>query len=167
MLGQKEERQDMPAGDNEKLFKELITSRFGDNSLHGKRSFDLKLDGYQKATISVDESMLVNDKTILIEIDSGNMAKLLAGQYALLNGMYDGDKLNTLFLVVHYYKDSKSGKLYSPERTLKNLNAIQHFNPDDNWIPFNAFNIEGFTTIVNESATLLELEDKLWPNKAN
>jgi len=81
--------------------------------------------------------------------------------------MYDGNKLNTLFLVVHYYRDRKSGKLYSPERTLKNLNAIQYFNPDDKWIPFNAFNIEGLIDIVNESATLSELESKLWPNKAN
>lgn len=157
----------MPAGDNEKLFKDLITRKFGGDCLVGKRSFELKLDGYQKATISVDESILINDKTILIEIDSGNMAKLLAGQYALLNGMYEGNKPDTLFLVVHYYKDSKSGKLYRPERTLKNLNAIQHFNPDDNWIPFNAFNIEGFKNIVNKSATLSQLESKLWPNKAN
>jgi len=64
----------MPAGDNEKLFKELITRKFGENCLHGKRSFELKLDGYQKETISVDESILINGKTILIEIDSGNMA---------------------------------------------------------------------------------------------
>lgn len=157
----------MPTGDNEKLFKDLIANKFGENCLNGKRSFELKLDGYQKATISVDESISINDKTILIEIDSGNMAKLLAGQYALLNGMYDDNKASTLFLVIHYYKDSKSGKLYSPERTLKNLNVIQHFNPDDNWIPFNAFNIEGFKNIVNESETLSELERKIWPNKAN
>jgi len=155
----------MPAGDNEKLFRNLMVSKFGDDCLNGKRSYELKLDGHQKTTISVDESISMNDKTILIEIDSGNMAKLLAGQYALLNGMYDGNKSNTLFLVIHYYKDSKSGKLYSPERTLKNLNAIQHFNPDDDWITFNAFNVEGFRKIVNESATLSELESRVWPRK--
>jgi len=155
----------MPAGDNEKLFKELMTRKFGKDCLEGKRNYELKLDGYQKATISVDESISINDKTILIEIDSGNMAKLIAGQYALLNGMYDGNKSNTLFLVIHYYKDSQSGKSYSPERTLKNLNAIQHFNPDDSWITFNAFNIEGFNNIVNESETLSELESRIWPNE--
>lgn len=157
----------MPAGDNEKLFIELMTSKFGTNCLSGKKSFKLKLDDHQKATISVDESASINNKTILIEIDSGNMAKLLAGQYALLNGMYDGEKSNTLFLVIHYYRDSKTGKLYSPERTLKNLNAIQHFNPNDDWIPYNVFNIEGFKELVDSSSNLDELENKIWPNKAN
>ncbi len=155
----------MPAGDNEKLFKELMVNKFDEECLLGKRNFELKLEGYQKATISVDESISIGDKTILIEIDSGNMAKLLAGQYALLNGMYTGEKNNTLFLVIHYYRDSKSNKLYSPERTLKNLNAIQHFNAEDTWIPFNAFNIEGFTAILNESTTLEDLNNKIWPSK--
>ena len=144
-----------------------MKKKFGENCLSGKKSFKLKLDGYEKATISVDESASINNKTILIEIDSGNMAKLLAGQYALLNGMYDGNKSNSLFLVVHYYRDSKTGKLYSPERTLKNLNAIQHFNPDDDWIPYNAFNIEGFKKLVDDSSNLDELLIKIWPNKAN
>lgn len=155
----------MSAGDNEKLFKELIINKFGNDCLSGKRNFNLKLDGYQKATISVDESMLIEGKTILIEIDSSNMAKLLAGQYALLNGMYAGEKPNTLFLVIHYYRDSKTNKLYSPERTLKNLNAIQHFNPEDTWISFNAFNIEGFKDILNDSSSLEDLKNKVWPNK--
>ena len=155
----------MPAGDNEKLFIELMTKKFGENCLSGKKTFKLKLDGYQKATISVDESFSTTNKTILIEIDSGNMAKLLAGQYALLNGMYNWDKSNTLFLVVHYYRDSKTGKLYSPERTLKNLNAIQQFNPEDDWIPYNAFNIKGFKRLVDSSDTLDDLESKIWPNK--
>ena len=159
----------MPAGDNEKLFKELITSKFGNDCLRGKENFKLELDGYQKVSISVDESMSIGDETILIEIDSGNMAKLIAGQYALLNvnGMYTGQKANTLFLVIHYYRDKKTDKVYSPERTLANLNAIQHFNSDDTWIPFNAFNIEGFETILHESLTLDDLKNKIWPNNAN
>lgn len=157
----------MPAGDNEDLFRRLMIKKFGTDCLSGKKSYSLKLDGFPKASISVDESISQNDRTILIEIDSGNMAKLLAGQYALLNGMYDGPKSNTLFLVVHYYRDCNTGSLYSRDRTLKNLNAIQHFNPEADWIPFNAFNIEEFEKLMSESESLEELVQKLWPNNAN
>ena len=154
----------MPAGDNEGSFRRLMIEKFGEDCLSGKKSYSLKLDGFPKASISVDESISQSNRTILIEIDSGNMAKLLAGQYALLNGMYDVSKSNTLFLVVHYYKDSKTGNLYSRDRTLKNLNAIQHFNPEADWIPFNAFNIDEFKELMSDSKSLEELIQKVWPN---
>jgi hypothetical protein len=81
--------------------------------------------------------------------------------------MYDGSKSNSLFLVVHYYRDSKTGGLYSRDRTLKNLNAIQHFNPEADWIPFNAFNIEEFKEIINDSESLEDFFQKVWPNNSN
>lgn len=157
----------MPAGDNENLFRALMIEKFGQDCLSGRKSYSLELNGFPKASISVDESISQNDRTILIEIDSGNLAKLLAGQYALLNGMYDGSKSNSLFLVIHYYKDSKTGRLYSRDRTLKNLNAIKYFNMEADWIPFNAFNIEEFEELMSDSESLEELAQKVWPNNAN
>lgn len=154
----------MPAGDNEKLFRDLMLAKFGSDCLAGKHRYTLSLAGFPTASISVDESIVLSDKRVLIEIDSGNMAKLLAGQYALLNGMYGGDKHKSLFLVIHYYRDPKSGVLYSRDRTLKNLNAIQHFNKAANWIPFNAFSIEEFQAIVNGSDSLEDLVKNVWPN---
>jgi len=150
----------MPAGDNEKIFEELIRGKFGKNCLSGKRSFSLELTGQKKTVISVDQSIELEDGSlILIEIDSGNMAKLIAGQYALINGMYDKDRSKAFFLVVHYYAD------YNPERTEKNLNAIQHFNSGADWIPYGAYNIEEFKSIIQEVTNVDELVACIWPNK--
>ena len=150
----------MPAGDNEKLFEELICGKFGSNILSGKRSFSLEIDGQKKAVISVDQSIELEDGSlILTEIDSGNMAKLIAGQYALLNGMYDKDRAKALFLVVHYYT------AYNPERTEKNLNAIQHFNRGASWIPYGAYSIEGFKSIIREVTNIDEVVACIWPNR--
>ncbi|WP_321325137.1 hypothetical protein [Thiomicrorhabdus sp.] len=157
----------MPAGDNERLFRKFMEEKFGAECLRGKQRYTLLLAGFPEASISVDDSIILNDRRVLIEVDSGNMAKLLAGQYALLNGMYDGDKNSSLFLVVHYYRDPKSRALYSRDRTLKNLNAIQHFNAGADWMPFNAFNIEEFEELARETDSLEELVDSVWPNNAN
>lgn len=60
-----------------------------------------------------------------MEIDSGNEAKLLAGQYILLNALYDKSICNNysienvVFLVIHYYKG------YEPERTKKTIKKIK------------------------------------------
>eukprot|EP00831_Metopus_contortus_P040181 TRINITY_DN3147_c0_g2_i1.p1 TRINITY_DN3147_c0_g2~~TRINITY_DN3147_c0_g2_i1.p1 ORF type:complete len:180 (-),score=24.80 TRINITY_DN3147_c0_g2_i1:49-588(-) len=100
-----------------------------------------------------------------IEIDSGNMAKLLAGQYALLNGMYGKNKKNVLFLVIHYYKDKKTNTFYNPERTLKNLNAIQHFNKKASWIDYNVYNIEEIREIIKNVNDLDAFIKCIWPNE--
>ena len=155
----------MSAGSNERLFRELIIQKFGNNCLSGKKRFSIGLDDFPKVSISVDESIEKNDKTILIEIDSGNMAKLIAGQYALLNGMYGGDRTKTLFLVIHYYQDGKTHALYNRDRTLKNLNAIRHFNPKANWISFNAYNIEEFQEILDNSNSLESLITEIWDKR--
>ena len=157
----------MPAGDNEKLFRDFMIEKFGAQCLGGKQRYTLSLEGFPTASISVDDSILLNGRHVLIEVDSGNMAKLLAGQYALLNGMYEGDKNNSMFLVVHYYRDPKSGVLYSRDRTLKNLNAIQHFNAGAEWMPFNAYNIEEFEELARNAESLEGLVNGIWPNNAN
>ena len=157
----------MPAGDNEKDFIGLLEGKFGKGCLSGKRRYTLSLDGFDQVEISVDQSLDLEDgRRLLIEIDSGNMAKLIAGQYALLNGMNGDCRDKTSFLVVHYYTDNKTGRDYTPQRTLKNINAIQHFSNNESWLKYNAIHIRQFRELVHQSTNLAELADKVWPNKA-
>jgi hypothetical protein len=156
----------MAAGDNEKNFLDLLEAKFGKKCLSGKRRYTLNLEGFEQVEISVDQSLVIEDgRTLLIEIDSGNMAKLIAGQYALLNGMNVDCRDNTAFLVVHYYTNNKTGKDYIPQRTLKNINAIQYFSNGKNWLKYNAFHIKQFRELVRNSKTTTELADKVWPNE--
>lgn len=156
----------MPAGDNEKKFRDMVVKKFGNNALGGKRAYSSVFDGYaEKVSISVDQTLFLSDGTsILIEIDSGNYAKLLVGQYALLNGIYRGGHGDTLFLVVHCYKASTKGdaKEYSPVRTMKNLNAIQKINPQVVWMPYAAVTLSQFESIVSMTQSVEELSAYLW-----
>jgi len=154
----------MPAGDNENLFRALLKKKFGNGALKGRRSFKSVVNGHDdKVYISVDDTIRLPDgREILIEVDSGNYAKLLAGQYALLNGLFDGERDKTLFLVVHFYKSSRSQKEYTTSRTLKNLNAIQSFNLKANWLPYAAINFSEFSEILSMSQSIEELCSALW-----
>lgn len=154
----------MPAGDNERLLRNLLINKFGDGVLNGKRSFASVINGHnENVYISVDNTIrLRNGREILIEVDSGNYAKLLAGQYALINGLFNGEREKTLFLVVHFYKSSKSQKEFTASRTLKNLNAIQSFNSNANWLPYAAINFSEFSEIVSRSQSIEELCEALW-----
>lgn len=99
------------AGKNEKDFIEFINSST-DIKLEGKKSF--KIDDVY---ISVDNYFEYDNRKIYVEIDSGNMAKLIVGQYILLNSLNNfGD--DSIFLIVHYYKG------YNAERTNKNLGYV-------------------------------------------
>jgi hypothetical protein len=101
------------AGDNEKIFRLLFSETNQSITLLGKKVFHIN-----EVTISVDESFKNNDIEYLVEIDSGNMAKLIVGQYVLLNELYNGCKDKAIFVVIHFYKD------YKPERTIKNLDLV-------------------------------------------
>ena len=112
----------MSAGENEKNFKERLRKNL-------KSKLSLK-DGTKKnrVFISVDFHFEYNNKLYLVEIDSGNEAKLLAGQYILLNAIWQNKKIeektynieDCVFLVVHYYKD------YNPQRTIVILSKLQN-----------------------------------------
>lgn len=121
----------MTAGQNEKRFIHLFSKRFGKGILLGKKVFK-NLDTVQ---ISVDNSFTDKKHNYLIEIDSGNMAKLLVGQYTLLNELYTGDKEDCTFIIIHTYKK------YNPERTRKNLNLINTAVYKGNGIRFYAMHI--------------------------
>lgn len=133
------------AGTNETDFRKII----GKNNLLGKKRYsyiDSKTN--QTVEISVDESFVHNNKLYLVEIDSGNEAKLLVGQYCLLNLLFNDEKYekkDVVFLVIHYYKD------YDPMRTQKNLKLVkERFNLT---IPFLALYKSDF----KDFASLLKL----------
>lgn len=132
------------AGSNEKKFVESITKQFGsDIVLDGKRVFKSE---DQAVSISVDNSLCTSELEILFEIDSGNMAKLLVGQYTLLNVLNDGG-IQKIFVVIHYYKD------YSSSRTIKNLNLINTEIFKKSGIPFVIFNEVEFINFIKKCNT--------------
>lgn len=146
-----------------------MAAKFGAGVLSGKKRYVLKLDGFDRVETSVDETIQLPDgRTILIEIDSGNMAKLLAGQYALLNGLCGADRTKTLFLVVQYYVERKNGchKPYAAHRTLKNLNAIQSFDKSKEWLPYHAIHMENLIKLIAKVDSITTLIDHLWPKKS-
>jgi len=64
-----------------------MAAKFGTSVLAGKKRYKDPIEKADSAEISVDDSILLPDgRLVLIEVDSANMAKLIAGQYALLNG---------------------------------------------------------------------------------
>lgn len=64
---------------------------------------------------SVDFKLNLGDINFLFEVDSNNVAKIIFGQYLLLNRAKDLPP-NPFFVVIHCYKK------YNVERTIKHLN---------------------------------------------
>lgn len=153
------------AGDNEADFRRTFIEKFGAKCMDGKRRYDAQFPGHESVSTSVDDTIMLPDgRLILVEVDSGNMAKLLAGQYALLNGLCKEDRKKTLFLVVHYYVDKKNNnKPYTAHRTIKNLHAIQSFAPGTDWLPYNAINIEDMRAAIAASRDIEDFASKIWP----
>ena len=139
------------AGDNEKKFRELICGKFP-GILTGKRNFENK---NPKVSISVDDSIEKDGITILIEIDSGNMAKLIVGQFCLLSQMPEilAKPEKYYFLVVHYYDK------YNPERTKNNLSFISE--KLDLKLEFNAINSADLEEDINVSENIDAFINKL------
>lgn len=120
------------AGSNEKQFLKLMKEKLPGTELKGKHRFS---NG--EVEISVDESLIQNGITYLIEIDSGNMAKLIVGQYVLLNELYDANnKEDVFFIVVHTYKK------YNSQRTVSNLTLIKERTYCGSGIRFGAMHID-------------------------
>lgn len=154
----------MVAGDNEKIFRKIVSDKFGENLFSGKKNYFLVLDDGEKVSVSTDESVCFPDGSeILIEIDSGNAAKVIVGQYVLLNGLYKKDRNKAAFVVVHCNRDK--GKDYNPQRTLKNLKAVQVLSGSDEWINYNALHINDVRKLVAESADFADWCAAISPNK--
>jgi len=129
------------AGDNEKKFRKLFSNKFPD-VLKGKKIFT---NENPDVSISVDDSIERNGVTILIEIDSGNMAKLIVGQFCLLSQMQEilKNPEKYYFLVVHYYAN------YKPQRTKNNLSFIS--KKIDLKLGFNAISLADLEKFLTES----------------
>ena len=129
--------------------------------LAGKKRYKDQNGSIDPTEISVDSSILLPDgRLVLIEVDSANMAKLIAGQYALLNGLYAGDFDKVLFLTIHYYAN------YEVSRTTKNLKFIQGLAPSRKWLPYAAFHISDFGQMIEKASGIADLIDSLWPKLA-
>ncbi|MPN34400.1 hypothetical protein SDC9_181893 [bioreactor metagenome] len=151
----------MAAGDNERNFRNVMAAKFGTSVLAGKKRYKDPIEKADSAEISVDDSILLPDgRLVLIEVDSANMAKLIAGQYALLNGLYTGDFDKTLFLTIHYFAN------YEASRTIKNLKFIQGLAPSRKWLPYAAFHISDFGQMIEKASGIADLIDSLWPKLA-
>lgn len=132
------------AGNNEKKFLKMCKTYGLDKVLKGKKVYDNGKTGQDKVSISVDNSIEYNKKNLLIEIDSGNMAKLIVGQYTLLNILCK-NKENTVFIVIHYYKE------YNTDRTIKNLDFLAKNIFKKDAIKFKVYNKEEFEIICKEN----------------
>lgn len=118
------------AGENERKFEQLFEQKSEGTILTGKKRFALG-----EVEISVDQSFEYEGKEYLVEVDSANMAKLIVGQYVLLNQLHKLGK-DAFFLVVHTYKK------YNPMRTVHNLSFVNQGLLAGNGIPFGAIHIE-------------------------
>lgn len=132
------------AGANEKRFRKLISDQFGKGLLQDSQTYK---NHNANVSISVDEFIEINGRKILFEIDSGNYAKLLVGQYVLLNQIIE-DQKNVLFVLVHYYNQ------YNEERTRKNLQFINEGLYKQKGIPFKAFTAESFENEIKQYGTI-------------
>lgn len=128
-------KEESKAGDNEADFKKFIRENT-DLNLKGKKSFT-----GENTYISGDEYFEYNGKKVYVEIDSGNMAKLIAGQYILLNILGEFDK-DSMFLVIHYYAN------YNYQRTKNVLECVNKNALDNKGIKFIALHINQFKKLV-------------------
>lgn len=134
------------AGSNEIKFSNNFEEKFGENVLEGKRTFETP---DKNVSISVDNSLTLGNKEILIEIDSGNMAKLIVGQYVLLNELYKNRDKEILFLIIHFYKN-KNGKEYNPIRTERNLSLVSESIYESDAIKYKVFNQSSFEELCQQ-----------------
>lgn len=150
------------AGEKELEFHHLI-SDIDPLLLKGKLEFGTPNDVF----VSVDNSIEFDDTIFLIEIDASNMAKLVAGQYTLLNLLSNSQSVKSkkivncqsskqlVFLVVHYYGTGKNK--YNPERSMKNFRLIKSQVFESDAINFASVHIEDLKDdIKNYSPTRLE-----------
>ena len=116
--------------------------------LFAQKAPEIKLTGKvvagstnQEVLTSVDQSFEHDGVRYLVEIDSGNVAKTLVGQYVLLNELLDRKDraIQHFFLVVHTYNK------YNPERTLRNLRLVNERLYKGDGIPFGAIHQNAVT----------------------
>jgi len=126
------------AKDNEKIFLNLFSEKVSGTTLSEQKTFAIKDKKQRRLSSSVDYYFDHNNRQILVEIDSYNMAKVIVGQYLLLNQFRDKTLTNPLFLVVHTYSN------YNPERTIKYLEHVKDKVLQGKGMPFGVIHINTF-----------------------
>lgn len=144
---------------NEDAFRKRITHQFGGDALKGKRWYPT---GASKddVRISVDESLEIGDRLVLVEIDSGNAAKLLIGQYVLLSVFEKKPRDKVLFVVMHYYDK------YNADRTVKNLQFVAASVLAEQALPFLALHEGDLWPLLDGAHSLEELWANLTPRSS-
>jgi len=122
------------AGENKRRFERLFQQYAPNTPLLGKQRY-----ARGEVEISVDQSFRHDDIEYLVEIDSANMAKLLTGQYVLLNQLYPRNKTGAFFLIVHTYR------AYNPGRSTNNLTLINNELYRGRGIAFGAVHIDALS----------------------
>ncbi|RKL66470.1 hypothetical protein CR203_14305 [Salipaludibacillus neizhouensis] len=126
----------------ENEFKRYLRQKYGSEYFIGNTTFSNE----DSVSISVDEKIDCTDNsTILIEFDTGNYAKLIVGQYILLNELYQENTSEEVFLVIH------ANKHYNPERTIKNLKFIKSGLLENKGMNFCALKYEDFIKLCEEN----------------
>ena len=118
------------AGSKEEAVFSLFRQKASGLELSGKCRFHTG-----NVEISTDESFTYNGVNYLVEVDSGNMAKVLVGQYVLINALQNNEKENFCYLVVHTFNN------YNPQRTLFNLAFVNQQIFSNEGIPFGAIHL--------------------------
>ena len=131
----------------EKEFEEYFLSKKMKDMLCGKIEW-----GNSDLKISVDNSIFTDKYIFLVEIDSSNYAKLVCGQYTLINILKDQpvkseikEKFKNkelIFVIIHCY-NSKNRK-FNTQRTRNNLNLINKNCFNNKGIKYSAFHFEDF-----------------------
>lgn len=115
---------------NEEKFKNWLNLQNNFNFQHSHKRWTSQCGN--DIHISVDFQLTEDNDKHLIEVDSGNMAKLLVGQYTLLNLiMNPKERMASDFWVVHFYKN------YNCHRTIKNLEFVRNKLPIQDPLSFN------------------------------
>lgn len=149
------------AGTRERQFIELCNS-IDNNLLSGKMSFENSENVY----VSVDNSIILDKEIILIEIDASNQAKLVSGQYTLLNllkdkpskrykGIVSGKEL--IFFVIHCYGNSDKNNKYNPDRSKNNFKLINKLAFNDKGLKYGSMHIDDLTNIDSKEKLLNEI----------
>ncbi|WP_318473459.1 hypothetical protein [Photobacterium leiognathi] len=126
------------AKDNEKAFISLFNEKVEEITLENQKFFSIKDSRSRRLSSSVDHYFEREGYQVLIEIDSYNMAKVVVGQYQLLNLLRDDSLTNPIFLIVHTYSK------YNPERTIKYLEYIKDNTFSGRAIPFGVIHLDKF-----------------------
>ena len=126
----------------ENEFKTYLKTKYGSKYFSENAVFSNE----DSVSISVDEKIDCTDNsTILIEFDTSNYAKLIVGQYILLNELYQENTSEEVFLVIH------ANKQYNPKRTIKNLKFIKHGLLENKGMKFCALKYEEFIDLCEEN----------------